>query len=106
MIAVRLLGMSGAVVVALIGGAYTYLIWGHPYVMIIFTAEALVVSCLWQRKIQRGTGLGLAISMRMIEDMGGTIGFNSVEGEDSTFFYCFPTLGVILNLTDKFFSLK
>ena len=51
MIAVRLLGMSGAVVVALIGGAYTYLIWGHPYAMIIFTAEALVVSCLWQRKI-------------------------------------------------------
>lgn len=51
MLAIRMLGISGAVVVAFIGGAYTYLIWGHPYAMIIFTTEALVVSVLWKRKI-------------------------------------------------------
>ena len=42
------------------------------------------------RQIQRGTGLGLAISKRMIEDMGGTIGFDSIEGQGSTFFVIFP----------------
>lgn len=51
MLAIRMLGVSGAVVVALIGGAYTYFIWGHPYALIIFTVEALVVSVLWKRKI-------------------------------------------------------
>lgn len=51
MLAIRMLGISGAVVVAVIGGAYTYFIWGHPYAMIIFTAEAVVVSYLWKRKI-------------------------------------------------------
>ena len=42
------------------------------------------------RQIQRGTGLGLAISKRMTEDMGGTIGFDSEEGQGSTFFVIFP----------------
>lgn len=42
------------------------------------------------RKIQRGTGLGLAISKHMVEDMGGSIGFNSVENEGSTFYLTFP----------------
>lgn len=51
MLAIRMLGISGAVVVAFIGGAYTYFIWGHPYAMIIFTAEAVVVSILWKRKV-------------------------------------------------------
>lgn len=41
------------------------------------------------RKIQRGTGLGLAISKRMTEDMGGIIGFDSVEGQGSTFYVVF-----------------
>lgn len=43
------------------------------------------------RKIQRGTGLGLAISKHMVEDMGGSIGFNSVEHEGSTFYLTFPS---------------
>jgi len=44
------------------------------------------------RQIQRGTGLGLAISKRMTEDMGGVIGFDSVEGKGSTFFVKFPKI--------------
>lgn len=51
LITIRLLGTASAVAVAVIAGSYTYIIWGHPYAMVIFTVEALVVGLLWQRKI-------------------------------------------------------
>lgn len=50
LIAVRQIGIYAGVFVALIAGAYTYTIWGHPYAMIIFTLEALFVGVLIQRK--------------------------------------------------------
>ena len=37
-----------------------------------------------------GTGLGLAICRRLVELMGGTIGFSSEEGLGSTFFFIIP----------------
>lgn len=51
LIALRLVGTTAGVIVALSAGAYTYVIWGHPYAMIIFTLEALFVGILIQRKI-------------------------------------------------------
>ena len=51
LIAVRVLGTAAAIAVAVAAGSYTYFIWGHPYALVIFTAEAFVVGVLWQRKI-------------------------------------------------------
>lgn len=52
MLAVKLLGLWPALWVALAGGAYTWVLWGHPYAMLTFTLEAIVVSLLYRRGVQ------------------------------------------------------
>jgi diguanylate cyclase (GGDEF)-like protein/PAS domain S-box-containing protein len=49
MFAIVFLGTVPAVLVGLAGGLVTILLWGHPYALIIFTAEAFVVSQLYRR---------------------------------------------------------
>ncbi len=52
MLSVALSGLPYALFVALAGGIYTLVLWGHPYAMIIFAIEAVFVSWLYARKSQ------------------------------------------------------
>ncbi|WP_205619405.1 HAMP domain-containing sensor histidine kinase [Salinivibrio socompensis] len=52
MLAVNLLGLRSAVCVALVGGAYTWVLWGHPYAMLTLTLEAFAVSLLYRRGVK------------------------------------------------------
>ena len=55
MLALAWLGTRAGLVVALVGGAYTWLLWGHPYALLIFLAEAAAVG--WHRDRARRRGL-------------------------------------------------
>ena len=39
---------------------------------------------------REGTGLGLSIAKHLVEEMGGTIGFDTEEGKGTTFFFDLP----------------
>lgn len=49
MLAITLVGVLPALLVALAGGAYTVVLWGHPYALLIFAAEAIWVGVLYRR---------------------------------------------------------
>jgi len=49
MLALAIRGRIAAIIVAVIAGAYTWHHWGHPYALVIFTAEAVFVGYLFHR---------------------------------------------------------
>ncbi|RMF88781.1 MAG: response regulator [Nitrospinota bacterium] len=52
LIVVRLYGLGWGILAALLAGSYTYLLWQHPYALIIFTAEAGCVGLLLRWRSQ------------------------------------------------------
>ena len=51
MVAIRISGVFWGALIGIIIGSYTYLLWGHPYAIIIFGAEALFMGVLvWNLK--------------------------------------------------------
>lgn len=49
MVALAVLGWWPALLVALAGGAYTLVLWGHPYAMLVLALELLLVAALRRR---------------------------------------------------------
>ena len=60
MLAIHWLGTGAGVLVAAIGGAYTIILWHHPYAWLILIAEALCVGVLHRYLRPRGEVLPLA----------------------------------------------
>ena len=48
-IAISIFGTAAGVFTAVIGGLYTFLLWGHPYAIIIFTVEALFLGIVFNK---------------------------------------------------------
>ncbi len=44
-----LYGFRWSLVAGILGASYTYFLWHHPYAIVIFTAEALLVGGLYRR---------------------------------------------------------
>ena len=52
LIAVSLLGLVPGVIVAAAGGAYTLVLWGHPYALVVLVLEVVAVGLLQRRMNQ------------------------------------------------------
>lgn len=53
-IALRRFGLLSGLLVALVSGAYTAALWGHPYALLIFVAQACAIGIV-QRRQDQGT---------------------------------------------------
>jgi len=57
LLALQFFGLIPGIVAAAVASSYTYVLWSHPYVLVILTAEVTIVGLLMRR---RGIGLVLA----------------------------------------------
>ena len=70
MLALQFFGLGRGIAAAAIVAGYTYILWNHPYAIIIMTAEAAVVGWLMTRRkmelAQADTLFWLAVGMPMV----------------------------------------
>ena len=59
----------------------------------------------YARKYQ-GAGLGLAVAKRVVDQLGGTIGFESEPGEGSTFWFMVPSVAARTNPKPQFLDIS
>ncbi|MCW8931383.1 MAG: PAS domain S-box protein [Gammaproteobacteria bacterium] len=59
MLAIVLFGTIPALIVAFFGGIYTFVLWGHPYALVIFFLEAFVIAFIYYRGLKNLTLSGL-----------------------------------------------
>lgn len=52
LVALHIYGIFWGTLIALFASSYTYVLWGHPYAIVIFTCEALFVGVFLNRKTQ------------------------------------------------------
>ncbi|MEW5721492.1 MAG: ATP-binding protein [Thermodesulfobacteriota bacterium] len=50
LLAVRWFGLGWGVLSAILAGSYTYILWNHPYALVIIVAEAAVVGLIYPRR--------------------------------------------------------
>lgn len=90
LLSIRLLGTTFGTAIAVIVGSYTVYLWGHPYALIIFTLEALVVGLLQQTRL-RGLVLSDICYWAFIGVPLGALFYSQFIGLDNT-----QTLFIIL----------
>lgn len=83
LLAVRLLGTTSGTIIAAIVGSYTIYLWSHPYALIIFTLEALIVGLLQNTRL-RGLVLSDICFWTVIGAPLAGLFYSQVIGMDTT----------------------
>jgi len=99
MYAAMAFGRVSCAIVAIIGSAYTFNLWGHPYAIIIFTLEAIWFSTFWSQgkknTVLVDTGYWLFIGVPLV--LIFYVGFIGLKSEAAGIIALKQTLNGVFN---------